>query len=115
MNSYLNRQFRKGTAEFGVYANGAGTELRIEISCHNLNRKSFWGGEWQSAWLLDLESSHLSGSVKIQNHYFEQGNIQFNMSKDFPAAKLSALTARAVVDSISKSETNVRSFFIDHF
>ena len=29
------------------------------------------------------------------------------MNKDFPATKLSALTARAVVDNIAKLETNV--------
>jgi hypothetical protein len=43
MNSYLNRQYRKGTSEFGVYCSGDGSEIRIEISCHNLNFKSFCG------------------------------------------------------------------------
>jgi capping protein (actin filament) muscle Z-line, alpha len=105
MSSYLNRQFRKGTTEYGVYASADGNELRVEISCHNLNFKSFWGGEWLSSWLIDLASSNISGSIKVQNHYFEQGNIQFNMNKDIPAAKLSAQTGRAVVDFIAKSET----------
>ena len=107
MNSYIGRQFRKGTSEFGVYASGDGSELRVEISCHNLNFKSFWGGEWVSNWTIDLASSTISGHIKVHNHYFEQGNIQFNMSKDIPSAKLSAQTARAVVDFINKQETNV--------
>jgi F-actin capping protein alpha subunit len=114
MNSYLSRQYRKGTSEFGVYASGDGSELRVEISCHNLNFKSFWGGEWLSSWLIDTNSGHIKGSVKVQNHYFEQGNIQFNMNKEFPSAKLSAQTGRAVVDFIAKNETNVRIIKYQH-
>jgi hypothetical protein len=54
MNSYLNRQFRKGTTEFAVYSSGDGNEMRVDISCHNLNFKSYWGGEWISSWVLDV-------------------------------------------------------------
>jgi hypothetical protein len=114
MNSYLNRQYRKGTTEFGVYSNAEGTELKIEISCHNLNFKSFWGGEWLSSWVINLEDNSISGGIKVHNHYFEQGNIQFNMDKDFPISKLSAQTARAIVDFIAKNETTVNYFIINH-
>ena len=106
MNSYLNRQFRKGTTEFGVFASQDGSEIRIEISCHNLNFKSFWGGEWVSTWTVNLAGQNLSGHIKVHNHYFEQGNIQFNMNKDFPGEKLKSLTARQVVDTIARLETN---------
>lgn len=112
MHSYLARQFRKGTTEFGVYTNADGSEIRVEISCHNLNFKSYWGGEWLSTWIINLHSSNISGAIKVHNHYFEQGNIQFNMNKDFPAAKLYAKSGRAVVDHITKCETNVRSSYV---
>jgi F-actin capping protein alpha subunit len=72
MNSYLGRQFRKGTTEFAVYAQGDGSELRVEISCHNFNFKSYWGGEWISTWIIDLASGgNISGHIKVHNHYFE--------------------------------------------
>jgi hypothetical protein len=54
MHSYLNRQFRKGTTEFAVYSSGDGNEMRVDISCHNLNFKSYWGGEWISSWVIDV-------------------------------------------------------------
>jgi len=115
MNSYLNRQFRKGTTEFGVYCNADGSEIRIEISCHNLNFKSFWGGEWLSTWVITPAAGTISGSVKIRNHYFESGNIQFNMGKDFLAAKLRANTARAIVDHLAKEETNYQEGLEDMY
>jgi len=90
MDSYLNRQFRKGTTEYSVYSQPDGSEFRIEISCHNLNFKSFWGGEWLSSWIVNLQTGHISGNIKVHNHYFEQGNIQFNMAKEIQSTKLSA-------------------------
>lgn len=86
MRTYLNRLFRKGTSEFSVFSNADGSEIRVEISCHNLNFKSFWGGEWLSTWVINTSAQTVSGSIKVHNHYFEQGNIQFNLNKDFPAS-----------------------------
>ena len=86
MNTYLSTQYRKGTSEFAVYSEGDGSSLKVEISCHNLNFKNFWGGEWSSAWTIDMNNgAAVTGYVRVHNHYFEQGNIQFNLEKDIPA------------------------------
>jgi hypothetical protein len=79
----------------------------VEISCHNFNFKNFWGGEFLSSWVVDMQSEFLQGQVKIHNHYFEQGNIQFNMNKSFGPIQLKTMTAKAIVDQISKQETDV--------
>jgi len=75
VTSYQNTQYRKGTAEFSVYSAYDGSTITIEISCHNLNFKSFWGGEWLSTWVVDLASASVSGAIRVHNHYFENGNI----------------------------------------
>lgn len=101
----MNRQFRKGTTLFSVFVDDS--TLKVEISCHNFNFKNFWGGEFLSSYVIELGSENLSGHVKVHNHYFEQGNIQFNLKKQFPQQKLKALSARAIVDLIAKLETDV--------
>lgn len=106
MEAYVGRQFRKGTTHYSVFTDQS--QIRVEISCHNLNFKNYWGGEWISGWTVDLSNDSVSGHIKVHNHYFEQGNIQFNLSKAVPATKLNNLTGKAVVDFISKHETNVR-------
>jgi hypothetical protein len=111
MNAYLNRQFRKGTTKFSVFSDQS--TLKVEISCHNLNFKNYWGGEWLSSWTVDLSSNTVTGTIKVHNHYFEQGNIQFNLNKNIPAGKLTNLNGKAIVDFISKSETDVRKPFPD--
>ena len=105
MQAYVNRQFRKGTTLHSVFVDES--TLKVEISCHNFNFKNFWGGEFISSYIIELGSENLSGSVKLHNHYFEQGNIQFNLKKAFPPQKLKTLSAKAIVDLICKLETDV--------
>jgi capping protein alpha len=50
----------------------------------------YWGGEWQSQWTVDTQNCSLSGSIRVNNHYFENGNIQFNLSKNFDPVTLTA-------------------------
>jgi hypothetical protein len=88
MNTYLSTQYRKGTSEFAVYSEGDGSKLKVEISCHNLNFKNYWGGEWSSTWTIDVNNgAAVSGHIRVHNHYFEQGNIQFNLEKDIASQK----------------------------
>ena len=77
----------------------------MDISCINLNFNAFWGGEWQATWLVDTQTSTLSGSVKINNHYYENGNISFSLAKEFSGIALSAADAENIVGAINKTET----------
>ena len=82
--------------------------MRVDISCHNLNFKNFWGGEWLSYWSFDFDSNQAEGFIKVHNHYFELGNIQFNLTKKIDSAHLNKLDAKGIVEFINKHETNVR-------
>jgi hypothetical protein len=88
LDKYLSECYKAGTARGTVSMEGSGTiTAHIEISCHNLSHKNFWGGEWLSKWTvthtIGSTDYNLSGSIKIVNHYFEQGNIQFKLDKSF--------------------------------
>lgn len=103
MTSYVNRQFRKGTTHFSVFADES--QIIVEISCHNFNFKNFWGGEFLSTWTFNVTEESLSGTTKIHNHYFEQGNIQFNIGKSLGPFTVKSATGRLIVDQIAKQET----------
>lgn len=78
----------------------------IEISCHNNKLDSFWSGEWQSTWTLN--GGKLSGELKIRCHYFEMGNIQFNLDKTFDnVAVKDASSPKDIVDAIKTVEDKV--------
>jgi hypothetical protein len=40
-------------------------------------------GRWRSVWSVEKGGSKLTGSAKVQVHYYEDGNVQLNSTKDF--------------------------------
>lgn len=82
IDDYVNRQYKSGATRAALCFNQDGN-LQIDISCINTNFSNFWGGEWQASWLVDTQANTLSGSIKINNHYFEQGNIHYSLDKVF--------------------------------
>jgi hypothetical protein len=111
LEKYVERQLRKGTATYTVFVDHEG--VQVDISCHNLNFKNYWGGEWLSSWYVSTTSKSANGAIKVHNHYFEQGNIQFNLSKNVPETTLSQITGKSIVDFIDKNETKVRDLLFD--
>lgn len=48
----------------------------------------------------------MSGSIKINSHYYEAGNIQFNLEKNYENIPLSAADGPGIVSLIDTTETN---------
>lgn len=79
MQKYTTENFKEGTTLFQVTQGGSDDEQTIEISCHNYKLDAFWSGEWLTT--FTIKAGVLSGDLKIKCHYFEQGNMQFNLDK----------------------------------
>ena len=77
----------------------------IEISAHPSKLESFWAGEWLNTYTYS--NGHLSGHIVIKNHYFESGNMQFNLDKSFDSIPLKDQSAKSIVDAIFKTEDKV--------
>ncbi len=105
MNSYISALFKEKSTLFGVTASQTG--MQIDISCHNLNFSNFWGGEWKSCWILDYETKKLNGTINVHIHFFEMGNIQFNLQKEFKNVAVKGVDAKSIVEALRKEETDV--------
>ena len=80
--------FKAGSTVPTVFVDGeTDLTIRVNISCHNLNLKNFWGGEWLSTWdvahTVGDDTFQVVGKIRVNNHYFEQGNIQFQLAKNY--------------------------------
>lgn len=104
IDTYVKDNYKEGTARACLCFNQDGN-LQIDISCINTNFTNFWGGEWQASWLVDTQANSISGSVKVNNHYFESGNIQFSLQKEFTNIPLAAADGENIVAAIDKTET----------
>lgn len=43
---------------------------------------NFWTGRWRSWYLLDPASGGISGSIEVDVHYFEDGNVRLKTRKE---------------------------------
>ena len=83
----------------------------IELSCMNVKLDAFWTGEWQSTWTVN--NGVLSGDLKIRAHYFEMGNMQFNLDKTFDSINVPNInSAKDIIAAIKKVEDKVSSYIL---
>ncbi|KAG2181620.1 hypothetical protein INT44_008435 [Umbelopsis vinacea] len=69
---------------------------------------SQWNGRWRAVWEVEKGGSQLKGSAKVQVHYYEEGNVQLNSTKDFEldisSEQDEKKAATSIVKAIEKAE-----------
>ncbi|EDO16837.1 hypothetical protein Kpol_1056p38 [Vanderwaltozyma polyspora DSM 70294] len=91
-----------GDITYGVFSvPGEPNKTAILISCNRYNTANFWTGRWKSEYIYDNESKSLQGSIDVQVHYYEDGNVKFKSTEEFNESNVSS-----VVDKIKELEKN---------
>lgn len=110
VKSYVDGAYHKGKAISAVYASDDGF-LTVCISSKNTRLSSYWTGSIRSSFRVDVSkqgSADLAGHIKINVHYFEEGNVQLNTTHQ-KTAKVqvgdAATTAKNIVSTIDKIES----------
>ncbi|BEJ12395.1 hypothetical protein CspHIS471_0208550 [Cutaneotrichosporon sp. HIS471] len=80
----------------------------LEIVGNRFNPSNFWTGRWRTRWVVDRVAKSVSGTIRVDVHYYEQGNVQLTTehraSFVLPEGEDAAL-ASAIVSSIARIET----------
>lgn len=112
MSEYINSAYKTEITRYNVHYDSLANKLFIVISAHNINLKSYWSGEWLSTFEYDIENHKLSGKLKGDTYYYEEGNVQFNMDTDFEEQTIKAddeeTTANEIIKYIDKHENDVQ-------
>jgi capping protein alpha len=85
---YLASSFKAGKAVATVYGADTGV-LTVCLSAKNVNLSNFWTGGWRSVYTINVGKrgqSELKGNIKVQVHYFEDGNVQLHTNYDRTAS-----------------------------
>jgi len=74
-------------------------------------KKNFWSGRWRSTWKISYEDKKfkISGSMKVNIHYYERGNVQLNTQKEYAETvnvNSEDDVPKEVVKVLSKVESN---------
>uniref|UniRef100_A0A6B2LDL6 F-actin-capping protein subunit alpha n=1 Tax=Arcella intermedia TaxID=1963864 RepID=A0A6B2LDL6_9EUKA len=111
-NEYVKSFYDRGAG--AVYSAKSGP-ITFCISSHFFNNNNFYTGRWRSVWTVKLAGgkASLEGLIRIQVHYFEDGNVQLNTTykktKDGIPAKDPASLADLVIKQISEFEADYQN------
>ncbi|GMK55098.1 hypothetical protein CspeluHIS016_0201540 [Cutaneotrichosporon spelunceum] len=80
----------------------------LEIVGNRFNPSNFWTGRWRTHWVVDRAAKSVAGTIRVDVHYYEQGNVQLatehRASFVLPEGEGGAL-ASAIVSNIARIET----------
>uniref|UniRef100_A0A0N4ZHU9 F-actin-capping protein subunit alpha n=1 Tax=Parastrongyloides trichosuri TaxID=131310 RepID=A0A0N4ZHU9_PARTI len=114
LNKYIEKSY-KNSGVGVVFVNEG--QLVACIESHQFRPKSYWNGRMKSCWVIpqyDSKNNSLefSGSVKLDTHYFEDGNVQLKMNQVYkPKVTASNIGGMAieVIKAIGKAEDSYQA------
>ncbi|TRY70873.1 hypothetical protein TCAL_02900 [Tigriopus californicus] len=87
--SYMLNHFKHGACStFSTTGADGQKAIVVCIEDHQFQPKNYWNGRWRSVWtvLVSGNSADVTGILKVQVHYYEDGNVQLVSSKEVKEA-----------------------------
>jgi len=110
----------------GFYDLGAGTVygskegshfvVTIAISSAIFNSVNFYNGRWRSTWIVKFtpgKKAELEGNIRLNVHYYEEGNVQLNTNftkkKDGFSATKPEVLSESIISAIKELEAEFQN------
>jgi hypothetical protein len=78
--------------------------IAILTSTTKSSPKNFLSGRWRSTFLYDPASSTLSGTIKVNVHYYEDGNVALSTTKKVDSVTVDGSDGASVVRKVAALE-----------
>ncbi|RFU74478.1 f-actin-capping subunit alpha [Trichoderma arundinaceum] len=101
LGAYVKEHFPN--AALGAYPIESDSKVAIVIVANKYSPNNFWNGRWRSLYIFDPSSGRLEGSIKVDVHYYEDGNVRLLTSKPI-AASISSGTGAGIAKEIASTE-----------
>lgn len=86
VTSYVRDRYPHGVCTVYGSSSGGTITLVVCIEDHQFQPQNFWNGRWRSEWSVSFQPSggnvEITGVLKVQVHYYEDGNVQLVSSKE---------------------------------
>jgi len=90
-------------ASYGVYPTENDSKIAILLVANKYSPNNFWNGRWRSLYIFDPSASTLIGSLKVDVHYYEDGNVRLLTTKPI-SSSISSASATSIVREIAVVE-----------
>ncbi|KAI4848405.1 F-actin-capping protein subunit alpha [Aureobasidium sp. EXF-8845] len=98
------------SATVGVFPAENDSKVALVLVSNKYSPNNFWNGRWRAHYLFSPSNSSLSGTINIDVHYYEDGNVRLQTSK--PVSTSNASDAVREIAKLEKSyQTEVNQAF----
>lgn len=110
LTGYVAMHYKHGASlVVGRALDNGAVSLIACIEDHQFQPKNYWNGRWRSVWSLTVGAgpAELRGLLRVQVHYYEDGNVQLVSSKEVKSPLVAtgeAATAKEFVRIVCDSE-----------
>lgn len=126
LSQYVRVHYKDGASS--VFAStgddGSSVNLVACIEAHKFQPSNFWNARWRARWSLSFQPGssnevELVGIIKVQVHYYEDGNVQLVSHKEVKEyVTLSSdheRTAKQLIQAIEKCENEYQSAISENY
>ncbi|KAL1977343.1 hypothetical protein VTN31DRAFT_202 [Thermomyces dupontii] len=92
-------------SSYGVYPIENDSAIALVLVANRYSPNNFWNGRWRAIYQIPVSASSttITGTIKVDVHYYEDGNVALNTKKPI-SLSVPSLTASAVMSKISVAE-----------
>lgn len=119
--AYTANHYRHGVSSVFGKSQGGLITLTICVEDHQFQPKNYWNGRWRSQWHCTFQpgtASELKGILKVQVHYYEDGNVQLVSSKECRESVIisdEAGTAKEIMRLIEEAENDYQTAISENY
>ncbi|KAI9734003.1 MAG: F-actin-capping protein subunit alpha [Cirrosporium novae-zelandiae] len=103
LSSHAKEHYPSPSTSYGVYPIENDSAIAILTVASKYSPNNFWNGRWRSLYIYSPSSNSLKGSIRVDVHYYEDGNVRLLTEKPL-SSSVSSGSAPDIVRQIAQGE-----------